>query len=163
MPPESEHHPAGPDGPWAHWLGHLLWEVSAQVSVLSEAGFAGTALTGPSKGLLDQIGEQPGVTIADISRRLPTTQQAISQAIARLEKLGYIERRLGLRRGVGLHLTEAGARARDEGGRVEEALEQHLRDWLGDDDYAQLSALLERARDQLGLRLAASRPANSPR
>jgi DNA-binding MarR family transcriptional regulator len=112
--------------------------------------------------VLDQIGEQPGVTIAEISRRLPTTQQAISQTTRRLEKLGYIERRLGPRRGVGLHLTPAGARARDEGSRLEEALDQDLRDWLGE-DYMQLSTLLERARDQLRAHLAISRPPKQQR
>jgi DNA-binding MarR family transcriptional regulator len=161
----SEHapRPTGPDGRWAHQLGHLLWEVSAQASVLGEAEFAGTVLTGPSLGLLRQIGEEPGVTIAEISRRLPTTQQAISQVVARLEKLGYVERRLGPRRGVGLHLTQAGIGARDEGGRLEEAFEHHLRDRLGGDDYAQLCTLLERARDQLKPHVATLRSAKSQR
>jgi DNA-binding MarR family transcriptional regulator len=134
---------------WAHRLGHLLWETSARVSLLGEAELADTPLTLPSLGLLDIIEAVPGITVAEISRRLPTTQQSISQTIARLEKLGYVERRLGPRRGVGLHVTQAGQQAHREGTARETALDQHLEHLLGAERHRELCALLEQARELL--------------
>jgi DNA-binding MarR family transcriptional regulator len=148
--PSEQTQPADdPAQPWAHRLGHLLWETSARVSLLGEAELARTPLTLPSLGLLDIIGALPGITVAEISRRLPTTQQSISQIVARLEKLGYVERRLGPRRGVGLHITPAGQQAHNEGTAREEALDQRLEDLLGAERYRELSALLEQARELL--------------
>jgi DNA-binding MarR family transcriptional regulator len=134
---------------WAHRLGHLLWETSARVSLLGEAELADTPLTLPALGLLDIIGALPGITVAEISRRLPTTQQSISQTVARLEKLGYVERRLGPRRGVGLHVTPSGQQAHNEGTAREEALDQRLEELLGAERHRELSALLEQARELL--------------
>jgi DNA-binding MarR family transcriptional regulator len=132
-----------PEPRWAHLLAHLLWETWARAALLGEAGLADTSLTLPSLGLLDTISAGPGITVAEISRRTPKTQQAISQVVARLEKLGYLERRLRPGRGVGLHITAAGQKARREGTAREETLEQHLHDLLGTDRYNQLRTLLE--------------------
>ena len=139
-----------PDGPWAHGLGHLLWEVSSLATILGEAELADTPLSLPSLGVLDQIAAAPGTTVAEIARRTPKTQQAVSQAVARLEKLGWIERRLGSGRGVGLHITDAGEALRAEGTIREERLEADLRERLGGGRYEELCALLEQARDRLG-------------
>ena len=88
--------PAKSDGqPWKHRIGHLLWEVETRVSLLGEAGLGDTPLTLPALGLLDMVSLWPGSTVGELSRRTPKTQQAISQIVSRLEKLGYIERRLG--------------------------------------------------------------------
>jgi DNA-binding MarR family transcriptional regulator len=150
MEPVTTHQAqAGRDDRWAHRLGHLLWEVSARTALLGEAELADTPLTLPSMGVLDQVGAEPGITIAEMSRRVPKTQQAISQVVARLEKLGYVERRLGSGRGVALYITDAGVRARAEGHSREDAFEQRLFDLVGEDHYEQLRALLEEARAQL--------------
>jgi DNA-binding MarR family transcriptional regulator len=135
-----------PDDRWAHWLRHLLWEVSARTALLGEAALGGTPLTLPSIGVLDQIAAQPGITIAEIARRGPTSQQAISQLVARLERLGFVERRLAAGRGVALHVTPDGARAKAQGNAIEEALEARLEEALGRDRYARLRALLEETR-----------------
>jgi DNA-binding MarR family transcriptional regulator len=119
------------------------------VSLLGEAELADTPLTLPSLGLLDIIGAFPGITVAEISRRLPTTQQSISQTVARLEKLGYVERRLGPRRGVGLHITRAGHQAHQQGTAREKALDQRLEHLLGAERHRELCALLEQARELL--------------
>ena len=148
---------ADSDAGWPDRLGHLLWEVAAQTSVLGDAEFAKSPLTIPLKGLLDQIADTPGVTVTEISRRLPTTQQAVSDSARRLEKLGFIERRLGPARGIELHLTRAGADAHQHAARLEETFEQRLCDWLGVEDYTHLRGLLQRARDELKTPLAAVR------
>lgn len=138
-----------PDDRWEHWLVHLLWAVSVRTSVLGEAALSGSPLTLAGLGLLENLNARPGITIAEIARRAPQTQQALSQIAARLEKLRYIERRLpdrGSGRGIGLHLTPAGATARAEARDRVEAFESSLADALGPDRHERLVRLLEEAR-----------------
>jgi DNA-binding MarR family transcriptional regulator len=146
-PTASDH--AG-DHPASHRLGHLLWEVSMQANVIGEAHLAAISLTARSQGVLDSIAEAPGSTVSELARIKPVTQQAISQTVARLEKLGYVERRLGSGRGVRLYLTDAGERLRAAGDRLEADTEAELRARLGDELFAQLRACLEGARERLG-------------
>jgi DNA-binding MarR family transcriptional regulator len=129
-----------------HTLGHLLWDVSARTAQLSEAAMAHTTLTPSTAGLLDAIASEPGITTAEIARRVPKTPQAISQTVARLEKLGYIERRLAGGRAIGLHITAAGAAAHAAGSAAEDASEARLRAALGARRYEALRQLLEEAR-----------------
>jgi DNA-binding MarR family transcriptional regulator len=116
---------------------------------LADDVFADGQLTLSLADMLDMVDTWPGSTTAELSRRSPKTQQAISQLVAKLEKLGYVERRVGPGRGVGLYLTAAGEAAQGDGNLREERLEQRLRELLGDETYAQLGELLERARISL--------------
>ena len=92
---------------------------------------------------------EPGVTVTEIARRLSKSQQAMSQAADRLERLGFIERRVGAGRTVGLHATDAGRTASADGVRRELAAEDRTREVLGSDRFDTLVALLESARDAL--------------
>jgi len=144
MSPEAE----SPDR-WEHWLVHLLWAVSTRTSMLGEAALAKTGLTLAGLGLLENVNARPGITIAEISRRAPQTQQALSQVAARLEGLGFVERRLAERgggRGVGLHLTGDGADALARAHRAAEAYEGMLVGELGADRHRRLVDLLEEMR-----------------
>jgi len=133
-----------------HHVHHLLWECYTRMVPLADEIFADAELTLALAGTLDMVGTWPGSTAAELSRRGPKTQQAISQLVARLEKLGYVERRIGPGRGVGLYLTAAGAAAQADGNRREEQLEQRLRELLGSETYTHLREVLERAKDRLG-------------
>lgn len=138
-----------PDAPPLHGkdqLNDLLWEVSTYVGLMGEAALADTPLTLPSSGMLAAVLAEPGITVAEISRRMPKTQQAISQVVARLEKLGYLERRVGPGRGVGLHVTEAGREMAEQGIAREHELQVRLRELLGAERYDELSRLLVEAR-----------------
>ncbi len=136
-----------PERRWEHWLVHLLWAVSVRTSALGEAALAGTPLTLAGLGLLENVNARPGITLAEISRRAPQTQQALSQIAARLDRLGYLERRLAEGgRGVGLHLTPAGARARAEAHELTEDFEADLAQALGAGSHERLIALLEEMR-----------------
>jgi DNA-binding MarR family transcriptional regulator len=112
---------------------------------LADDLFADGELTLSLAGMLDMVSTWPGSTAAELSRRSPKTQQAISQLVAKLEKLGYVERRVGPGRGVGLYLTAAGEAAQTDGNRREERLEQRLRELLGEETYTRLGETLERA------------------
>jgi DNA-binding MarR family transcriptional regulator len=126
-----------------------LRDLSALIEQRGERALSGTSLSLPLNHLLDAITAEPGVTVTEIASRLHKSQQAISQAADRLERLGFIERRVASGRAVGLHATDTGLLAASEGIRRELAAEARTRELLGPDQFEQLVALLERARDVL--------------
>ncbi len=139
--------PAAPQAvepPLAHrdQLNDLLWETTTYIESMGESALAGTPLTLASSGMLAAVLAEPGVTIAEMSRRMPKSQQAISQVAARLEKLGLLERRLGSGRGVGLFVTDDGRAMAEVGLARERELVERLRELLGDERYEKLSHLL---------------------
>jgi len=126
-----------------------LREVSALIEQRGEAALAGTSLSLPLNHLLDAVVAEPGVTVTEIARRLGKSQQAISQAADRLDRLGYIERHVGAGRTVGLHATDAGRSASADGVRRELAAEDRTRATLGSDRFDTLIALLASTREAL--------------
>jgi DNA-binding MarR family transcriptional regulator len=127
-------------------LGHLLWEVGARVGLLGEAALARTPLTPRMAGMLATIVADPGISIAEISRKVPVSPQAVSQVVVRLEGLGYLERRAGERgRGVALHVTKAGEQALAEADERNLALNREMAEALGSERYAELVRLLREA------------------
>ena len=124
-------------------LGHMLWEVGTRVGLLSEAALARTPLTPRSAGMLEAVSVDPGVSVAEISRRLPVTPQAVSQVVVRLERDGYLERRTGERgRGVALFLTPAGEEALAGADERKEALDREMAEALGSERHEELIRLL---------------------
>lgn len=132
---------------WEHWLVHLLWGVSSRTSTLGEAALSDSPLTLAGLGVLENVAARPGVTTAEMSRTTPQTQQALSQIVTRLERLGLVERQLTRgTRGVGLHLTAEGALARAAAHEAVEAFEASLAEALGRQRHERLLTLLEEAR-----------------
>jgi DNA-binding MarR family transcriptional regulator len=127
-------------------LYDLLWQVAAYTHVMGEAAFAGTSLTVASSSMLIAVVEEPGMTVAEFSRRIPKTQQTLSQVVARLEKLGLIERRLGPGRGVGLYATDAGRELAGDAIAREQTITARLRELLGDERTTALTELLRESR-----------------
>lgn len=123
-------------------LYDLLWQVTAYTHLMGEAALADTPLTVASSSMLITVLEEPGMTVAEISRRIPKAPQTISQVVARLEKLGLIERRLGRGRGVGLHVTDAGRELAQVALAREQELTARLRELLGEERSAALTELL---------------------
>lgn len=115
-------------------------------TAFAESQLSDTQLRPASTGVLGKIDVNPGITASELARGSFTTQQAVSQVTSRLERLGYIERRVGRGRGVGLHTTKAGKRALAEGLAQEQALERQARTVLGDELYSELKARLRQAR-----------------
>src|ERR1700761_7449194 len=126
-----------------------LREVSVIIEQRGEAALAGTSLSLPLNHLLDAVVAEPGVTVTEIARRLGKSQQAMSQAADRLARLGFIERRVGAGRTVGLHATDAGRSASADGVRRELAAEDRTRAALGTERFDALIAALASARDAL--------------
>jgi DNA-binding MarR family transcriptional regulator len=127
-------------------VSHLLWEVGARNSLLAEAALSRTPLTPSAAGMLDTILGDPGISIAEISRRTPVSPQAVSQVVGRLEGLGFVERRKGERgRGVSLYITERGAASHREADERRVAYEEELAEALGRRRYKELLKLLKEA------------------
>ncbi len=112
------------------------------IELMGGAALAGTPLTLPSSGMLTAVLAEPRITIAEMSRRMPKSQQAISQVATRLEKLGMLERWVGSARGVGLFVTDAGRAMAEVGLARERELVARLRELLGNERYEELSRLL---------------------
>ena len=110
-------------------LGDLLWEVSAYVELLGEA--------------------EPGITVAELSRRTPRTPEAISQIVARLEKLGLVERRVKTGRGIGLHLADEGRSMAEQAFDRESSADEQLLGIVGPKNHQALRAFLLESRKQL--------------
>lgn len=127
-------------------LNDLLWQVTAYTHLIGDAALADTPLAHASSSMLLAVHEEPGMTVADISRRVPKTQQTISSVVARLEKLGLIERRLGTGRGVGLYITDAGREMTRVAMAREKELAARLRDLLGEHRSTALTKLLSESR-----------------
>lgn len=96
--------------------------------------------------MLIAVLNEPAMIVAEISRRIPKTQQTISQVVARLEKLGLIERRLGSGRGLGLHVTNAGREMAQAALAREQQLTARLAELLGEERSAALTELLRESR-----------------
>jgi DNA-binding MarR family transcriptional regulator len=126
-----------------------LHEVSDLVEERGEVSLLGTSLSLPLNHLLAAVVVEPGVTVTQIARRLGKSQQAISQSADRLERLGFVERRVGPGRAVELHASEAGRAASSDGVQRELQAQEHTREALGPERFSELIELLESARDIL--------------
>lgn len=135
--------------PGSQRIGHLLWETSSRVTLLAEPLLEDVDLSLASIGVLEGIAAFPGINASALARLAFKTQQAVSQVTSRLERLGYIERRVGPGRGVGLHVTSLGQAVLAGGSAREAELDARLQGMLGAEDAEQLRALLRRLRDSL--------------
>ena len=130
-------------------LNDLVWEVSTYIEAMGERALRDTPLTLAASGMLCLIADEPGITIAEISRRVPKSAQALGQVAGRLRKLGLLERRLGDGPGVGLHVTAAGRELAEIAIDRERDLTAQLHEALGRRRYDLLTELLADSRDIL--------------
>ncbi|WP_328611837.1 MarR family transcriptional regulator [Amycolatopsis sp. NBC_00345] len=130
-------------------LSDLLWEVSGYVELRGEIALGDLPITTASSGVLMTMYGNPGITVTEMARLKPRSQQAISQIVARLEKLGMLERRVGRGRSVELHLTDQGSLLAEQAFDRENAVDREVRELLGTDNYEKLRRLLVSSRDKL--------------
>ncbi|MFD3842924.1 MarR family winged helix-turn-helix transcriptional regulator [Streptomyces sp. NPDC058642] len=128
---------------WA--LRRAEWAVQARKDQrLRPLGIAAAQYT-----LLMNIHSDPGLTGAELARRLNVTPQAVASQVARLEERGHLERRPHPRhRHVQeLHLTDAGLDSLRDADAVIMGLEQLIAAKLGPRKSAQLRTLLDEVAD----------------
>lgn len=128
---------------WA--LRRAEWAVQARKDQrLRPLGMAAAQYT-----LLMNVHSDPGLTGAELARRLNVTPQAVASQVARLEERGQLARRPHPRhRHVQeLHLTDAGRASLRDADAVIVGIEQLIAEKLGPKKAAQLRALLDEVAD----------------
>ena len=95
--------------------------------------------------LLMLVHTEPGLTGAELARRLDVTPQAVASLVTRLIDKGQLERRVHPRhRHIHeLHLTDAGRGALKSADVVIAAIERQITERLGPENAATFTALLE--------------------
>ncbi|CAM5401362.1 hypothetical protein SALBM311S_09063 [Streptomyces alboniger] len=101
--------------------------------------------------LLMSIHSDPGLTGAELARRLNVTPQAVASQVARLEERGHLERRPHPRHGhvQELHLTDVGLDSLRDADAVIVGIEERIAEKLGPKKTAQLRTLLDEVADVL--------------
>jgi DNA-binding MarR family transcriptional regulator len=128
--------------------GRTVWALRRAfhaVEAAKEARLKDVGITGAHYAVLINLGVAPGITGAEVARRLRVTPQNIASLVAKLEDRGWVARREHERHSHvrELHLTESGRRVLDAADREVTELEGTLREVLGDDATV-LRDLLER-------------------
>ncbi|WP_330276165.1 MarR family transcriptional regulator [Lentzea sp. NBC_00516] len=130
----------------------LLWalrraELGARA--LKEQRLRPLGLATAHYSLLMSVHGEPGLTGAELARRLDVTPQAVASLVTRLVDKGQLERQSHPRhRHVQeLHLTDAGRQVLMSADVVVDSIEKQITERLGPDDAARLTALLEAAID----------------
>ena len=128
---------------WA--LRRAEWAVQAR----KEQRLRPLGMAAAQYSLLISVHSDPGLTGAELARRLNVTPQAVASQVARLEERGLLERRAHPRhRHVQeLHLTDAGREVLGRADGVIVEIEQRIAEQLGPEKAAQLTALLDQVAD----------------
>ncbi len=134
----------GPDA-----LDRVTWALrraELAVQALKEQRLRPLGLVASHYTLLMSVHSDPGLTGAELARRLNVTPQAVASLVARLESRGQLERREHSRhRHVQeLHLTDAGREILRAADKVIADIELQIVGGLGREETAQLRALLDR-------------------
>lgn len=103
-------------------------------------------VTGAHYGILKNLAVSPGITGAELARRLHVTPQNIASLLTKLIERGWVERReheihTYVRE---LHLTLEGQRVLQDADAQVSDLEMSLREHLGVEQTTMLRGLLER-------------------
>ncbi|RSM44275.1 MarR family transcriptional regulator [Amycolatopsis balhimycina DSM 5908] len=116
------------------------------MQALKEQRLRSLGLSVAHYSLLYSVHTHPGLTGAELARRLGVTPQAVAALADRLEERGQVERRTHPRhrRVQELHLTAAGRAVLGLADAVVAEIEQKITEQLGDADTATLRALLGR-------------------
>ncbi|WSQ13732.1 MarR family winged helix-turn-helix transcriptional regulator [Streptomyces sp. NBC_01231] len=130
-------------------LDRVTWALrraELAVQTLKEQRLRPLGLAAPHYTLLISVHADPGLTGAELARRLNVTPQAVASLVARLENRGQVERREHPRhRHVQeLHLTDAGREALRAADKVIADIELQITGGLGPKETAQLRSLLNR-------------------
>jgi DNA-binding MarR family transcriptional regulator len=129
-------------------LGRVTWALhraAASLAAARDPALRSAGLAAAQYSLLYQVYSYPGLTGAEVARRLGVTAQAVAMTVKKLENLGMLERRPHPRHGhvQELHATPAGIAALGEGDYGVQVIERRLLDTLGPDDHRKLHDLLE--------------------
>ncbi|MFD1538951.1 MarR family winged helix-turn-helix transcriptional regulator [Nonomuraea guangzhouensis] len=133
-------------------LDRVTWalrQAEMAVQALKEQRLRPLGMAAAHYSLLIRVHADPGLTGAELARRLNVTPQAVASLVARLEDRGQLERRPHPRhRHVQeLHLTDAGRDTLRLADAVVAEIERQITEKLGPESTTRLTALLHQAAD----------------
>jgi len=96
-------------------LGLLVKRAQQAFRVALDASLAGAGLTTAQYATMTAVAEEPGLSNADLARRVFVTPQTVHGVVRGLEGAGWVERVRGEGRTVEIRLTDAGRAALDQG------------------------------------------------
>lgn len=128
-------------------LNRVIWalrQAEQTLQTLKEQRLRPLGVAPAHYSLLISIHTHPGITGAELARRLSVTPQSVASLVARLADKGQLERRTHPRhRHVQeLHLTDAGRHALRAADAVIAAIEERITTRLGAEDTARFTATL---------------------
>ncbi|RSM63941.1 MarR family transcriptional regulator [Actinoplanes sp. ATCC 53533] len=128
-------------------MNRVIWalrQAEQTLQTLKEQRLRPLGMAPAHYSLLISIHTHPGITGAELARRLTVTPQSVASLVARLADKGQLERRSHPRhRHVQeLHLTDAGRQALHASDAVIAAIEHRITTRLGPDDTARFTATL---------------------
>lgn len=132
-------------------LGHLLSRVGKLLRDRIHARMEGLGIGRGQGFILFRLGEENGLTQADLARRAWVRPATLSAALQRLEEEGFIERRPDPAdaRISRVYLTAKGEATRRQAEAVWQEVEAELRAILSEEERGRLLMLLEKLRDAL--------------
>ena len=144
---QHDDEPVGGDAP-----NRLLWalrraELAART--LKNQQLRPLGMAAAHYSLLMLVHTEPGLTGAELARRLDVTPQAVASLVARLDDKGQLERRVHPRHRhiQELHLTDAGREALKSADAKVATIEDRITRRLGPDEAARLTKLLDEVID----------------
>jgi DNA-binding MarR family transcriptional regulator len=120
----------------AERAGYLLWQTAHVFGLEMGAALEPFDLSPAQFGALTHVGREPGVSAAELARRLLLTPQSLQSALTPLRDRALIERRSHPVHGrvLGNFLTDCGMRLAEQTSTVVAAVdEQMLRDFTADE------------------------------
>jgi MarR family transcriptional regulator, organic hydroperoxide resistance regulator len=108
---------------------HSLWELSHALQVASKRMARTLGVTGPQRLVIRILGQSPGITARELAITLGIHPSTLTGVLARLEKSGFVARKVDAadRRRARLELTAAGMRVdREKRGTIESAVRRAM-------------------------------------
>lgn len=108
---------------------HSLWELSHALQVASKRMARTIGVTGPQRLVIRILGQSPGITARELAVTLGIHPSTLTGVLARLEKIGFIARKVDSedRRRARFELTTAGQRVdREKRGTIEASIRRAL-------------------------------------
>jgi DNA-binding MarR family transcriptional regulator len=136
----------------------LLMRAQRNCRTAMDAALQAHALSTAQYGVLRRLGDDPGLSGAELARRLHVTAQTMNRLVAALEEAGLIERFPDAAGGRTLRarLTTAGGAAVDAARRTVEAVEARMLVGLDAREQVLLARMLRRCAEALELPSRAS-------
>jgi MarR family transcriptional regulator for hemolysin len=135
-------------------LARRLGVAGRLLRTLADARLSGLGLGAPALGVLMVLGEDDGLTQAELSRRQRVEAPSMCRMVDRLERDGLVERRAdpGDRRATRVHLSGDGREVAERGAAVVDGIERAIAEGLDARERRVLGALLTRVLDELAPR-----------